>query len=102
MLSGKRTPYFALATIVLLCIGDAIHHHYEIEAIHARGVEVTARVTKVIMARGCNAYLRYTYKGVSYQNEINTTDYRFKVDDSIRIMILPERPQGTLEIQGRI
>jgi len=102
MTLGKRIPYLVFAAIILFCIYDSINHSHEIDAIHARGVEVTARVTEVGWARGCNAHLLYNYEGIYYKNEINTTDYRFKVGDSIRIMILPERPQGTLEIQGRI
>ena len=101
MKNEKLTAYIVFGGLIVFCGYDSWQYHCDIVAIEAHGVEVTAYVDEVVLARGYNLHLRYKYKGVTYFNRINTTEFSSEAGDSLRIMISPSKPTGTIEIVGR-
>ncbi|RZK28883.1 MAG: hypothetical protein EOO63_10255 [Hymenobacter sp.] len=101
MKNEKLTAYVALSGLILFCGYDSWQRQRDIAAIEAHGVEVTAYVDEVVLARGYNLHLRYKYKGITYFNLINTTEFSSEAGDSLHIMILPSKPTGTIKIVSR-
>ncbi|MFD1468960.1 hypothetical protein ACFQ48_12055 [Hymenobacter caeli] len=62
------------------------------------GVNVHAKITRVVFSRGYNIDFEYNYKLTLYKNDSGTREFSCHVGDSILIRILPEDPDGNVYI----
>ena len=91
-----------LGSMIILITFSELRRYSIKKRIDIEGVNVPAKITDSTYGRGYNIEFIYYYNNILYTNTANTTMFKCVKGDSILIRILPEKPDGSLEIEHKL